>query len=72
MCIRDSFNITNYSLLKYVHLKNFSVGKTTNERFARRAHNSFSSSDSQRTDTYNSDSRNSELIDNNSRKSSIH
>jgi hypothetical protein len=28
--------------LFYVHLKNFSSGKTTNERFSRKAHNSFS------------------------------
>lgn len=30
------------SLLFYVHIKNYAFGKTTNERFARRAQNSFS------------------------------
>jgi len=35
------------SLLLYVHVKNFSVGKTTNERFARKAgSNSFSEAES--------------------------
>ena len=31
-------------LLNYVHMKNYCYGKTTNERFAKRATNSFASS----------------------------
>jgi hypothetical protein len=31
-----------YSLLFFVHIKNYMRGKTTNERFSRKAHSSFS------------------------------
>lgn len=40
--VRNTSYISVCSLLYYVHLKNYIMGKTTNERFAKKAQASFS------------------------------
>jgi hypothetical protein len=52
-----------YSLLFFVHLKNFMAGKTTNERFSKKAQGSFSEAGGDGATTYLDQSESESLME---------